>query len=281
MLKILLATLIATGTLLSPPSLGEDLAAVAVEGAWVVSVGAQTRDRFLIVKGAKTERDEVRVASAMYGWIDGRGQEVGQWKAQVFGDTIKLSYLTPADSRVTVEFKSTETSVSGEFVSKAGNKYEVRMTRLDDEELAAMRAAAASTKTPKPKTKYGATKNSKISLVYVGADNCPACAGYRALMEDDGKGLKKSIPDIAQAQVVHVQLGFYRATVPESALPADLQWLLQPNATGKLPMRKRGTPFFVAVMDRRVLAQGHGSAALESLIVPAIKSAAAERAASH
>lgn len=281
MVKTLSAALAVAFTLASPPCLSEDLAAAAIEGAWVVSVGAQPRDRFLIVKGARTERDEVRVSTAVYGWIDGKGQEVGQWNARVFGDTIKLSFVTPADSRVTVEFKSTETSASGDFLSKAGRKYDVRMTRLDDEELAAMRAASADAKARQTKAKYGATKNSQISLVYVGADNCPACAGYRALMEDDGKGLKKSMPDVAQARIVHVQMGYYRAAVPESALPDDLKWLLQPNAAGKLPMRKRGTPFFVAVMDRRVIAQGHGSAALETLVAPAIKAATAERAAAN
>lgn len=281
MLKFLFASLAVAGTFMPQHGLAGDLAAAAVEGAWVVSVGAQPRDRFLIVKGARTERDEVRVSTAVYGWIDGKGQEVGHWKAQVFGDTIKLSFMTPADSKVTVEFKSTETSASGDFLSKAGKKHDVRMTRLDDEEFAAMRSATASTKAQQSKTKYGATKNSQISLVYVGADNCPACAGYRALMENDGKGLKKSMPDVAQARIVHVQMGYYKAAVPESALPDDLKWLLQPNGAGKLPMRKRGTPFFVAVVDRRVIAQGHGGAALESLVAPAIKAATAERAAAN
>jgi hypothetical protein len=268
-------------------ALAEDLAAAALEGAWVVTVGEQPRDRFLIVRGAKTEKDEVHVATAVYGWIDGKGKEVGNWKAQILGDEIKLSYVTPADSLINVAFKSVDTSVSGELTSKGGKKYNVRMTRLDDEELAALREAAASAKKGQSDKQASAKKASKtskpkeISLVYVGADNCPPCAGFRPQMENNGRLFKQSNPELAEARIVHVQLGYYVAAVPESQLPADLKWLLQPNSAGKLPLRKRGTPFFAAVVDHRVVAQGHGFGALETLVSPAIKRAVEERSAAN
>jgi hypothetical protein len=246
----------------------------------VVSVSNQQRDRFLIVKGAKTEKDEVRIQGGTYGWIDGKGKEVGNWKAQILGDTIKLTFVTPAESHFAVAFKSADTSGSGELVTKAGKKYEVRMTHLENEELAALRDAATTAKSAQSK-RIGATKASQIALVYVGADNCPPCAGFRPQIEDDGKLLKQKMPELAEARIVHVQMGYFHAAVSESLLPADMKWLLQSNSTGKLPLRKRGTPFFAAVVDRRVVAQGHGFIALETLVAPAIKRAIEERRAAN
>jgi hypothetical protein len=258
----------------------QDSAAEAIEGAWVVSVGDQPRDRFLIVKGASTEKNEVLVKSAVYGWIDGKGRQVGDWKAQIMGDTIKLSFVTGADSVVNVTFKSSDTSVSGDMVTKAGKKYDVRMTRLDGEEIAAMRAAAASAK-GEPSKRLGITKSSKISLVYVGADDCPGCRRFIGYYGSDGRRLKEVTPELAEARFVYVQLGMFVAPVSAGDLPEDMKWLVQPAPGGKAALRKRGTPFFAAVVDQRVVAQGHGTAALETLVAPAIKRAVEERRAAN
>jgi len=265
---------------LPPLAQAQDPGAEAIEGAWVVSVGEQTRDRFLIVKGAKTEKNEVRVASAVYGWIDGKGAQVGSWKAEIFGDTIKLSYVTSADSLVTVAFKATDTSASGDMVTKAGKKYDVRMTRLDAEELAALRAAAADAKGSQAK-RLDVTKSSQISLVYVGADNCPGCRVFIGHYGKDGKRLNEIAPELAEARFVYVFQWRFQEPVLTEQLPADMTWLIRPAANGKMPMRKRGTPYFAAVIDQRVIAQGHGIGALQTLVVPAIKRAVEEKRAAN
>lgn len=131
---------------MSLPVMAQDPAAEAIEGAWVVSVGNQPRDRFLIVKGASTDKGEVLVRSAVYGWIDGKGKRVGDWKAKIGGDTINLSFLTPADSLIKVAFSAVDTSVLGDMLTKSGRKFDVRMTRLDAEEFSALRAAASDAK---------------------------------------------------------------------------------------------------------------------------------------
>ena len=279
MKRLLLIVLAATGLCSSLPTAAQDAAAAAVEGGWVVTVGEQPRDRFLIVKGAKTEKDQVRVDSAVYGWIDGKGKEVGGWKARVLGDEIRLSFVTQADAVIDVTFRSVDTSVGGEMLTKTGRKLNVRMTRLDDEELAALREAAVGAKSAQASAAKASKgpKPKEIALVYVGADNCPPCVGFRPQIEDNGKLLKQKMPEFTDARIVHVQLGYYVAAVPESMLPSDMKWLLQPNAAGKLPLRKRGTPFFAAVVDHRVVAQGHGLVALDTLVAPAIKRAAEAR----
>src|SRR5258706_12141620 len=82
--------------LLALPQLAQaqDAAAAALEGGWVVSVADQQRDRYLIVKGARTDKNLVVVESAIYGWLDGSGKPItANWRAEVFGDSIKLNFL--------------------------------------------------------------------------------------------------------------------------------------------------------------------------------------------
>jgi hypothetical protein len=257
--------------------MAQDVAAAALEGAWVVSVGEQ-KDRFMIVVGAKTEKNEVRVRSTYFGWIDGKGKPVENWKAEVAGDTIKLSLKTPGGALVNASIKTDETSVLGEWTGGNGKKTPLRMTRIDEQELGEMRAAAAGAKGT---SVMGATvtKDSKISLVYVGAQDCPSCRRFIGSVGKDGSGLKEIIPELADARFVYVFLWGFREPVNAGELPADMQWLMQPAANGKLPLRKRGTPFFAAIVDQRVIAQGHGVAALETLVGPAIKHAVEDRRA--
>jgi hypothetical protein len=282
MTRILFAFL-ATLPFLPPLAQAQDPALDALEGAWVVQVGNQTRNRFLIVSGAARQQNLVVPKSAIYGWIDGRGVEVGDWKAEIFGDTIKLSYVTSADSLVNVAFKATETSAIGGMLAKDGKKYDVRMTRLENEELVAMRAAAKEAKGAKTEQakRLGITKNSNISLVYVGADNCPPCKWFTAHYGKDGKGLSEISPELVEARFVYVFQWRFTDPVTNDQLPPDMTWLIQPAANGKMPLRKRGTPFFAAVVDQRVIAQGHGTGALQSLVAPAIKRAVEEKRAAN
>ena len=268
---------LATLALVSFRAAAEDPAAEAIEGAWVVTVGESPRERFLIVRGAHTDKNLVAVESAVFGMLDGKGKSVtADWRAEVFGDTIRLSFLTPAASRITTTFKSVDTSVVGEMNTKDGRKLFVRMTRLDAEELAAMRNAAAGFKTARGR-KVGVTKDSMISLVYVGAEDCPSCARFIARIGKDGRNLKEISPELSQARFVYVNLWAFRDAVTKDSLPPDMSWLIQPAANGKVPMRKRGTPYFAAVVDRRIVAQGHGVVALETLVAPAIKDALEEK----
>lgn len=261
-------------------ALAGDPAAEALEGAWLVQVGEQARDRFLVVSGAARTENRIVPATAIYGWIDGKGIEVKDWRAEVFGDAIRLTFRTPADSLVGVSLKAEEANAAGEMVVKSGKKFEVRMTRLPPEELQALRAAAAETRKAQKLAPLRVAKDAKIYLVYVGAPDCPGCIRFEA-SNRNGERLKEITPELLEARYVKAELWSYKDPVTPAALPAELQWLVRPDAAGKLPLRKRGTPFFAAVVDQRVLAQGHGTAALESLVAPAIKRAVEGRRAAN
>lgn len=263
--------------LAGPVFAGGDPAAETLEGAWLVNVGNDTRERFLVLSGVRGERGSLTVEKGLYGWIDGKGRPVRDWQASVAGDVVAVRYVTPADSLVQVKVKAGDPLVTGTMVTKAGKEHEVRMTRLADEELAALRAAARG-----EKRALSVTRDAKIWLVYVGAEDCVPCRRFEARAGSDGSGLKTLAPELSEARFVKASLRSYRDVLTPGALPAELAWLAEPGAAGKPPIRKRGTPFFAAVVDHGVLAQGHGVTALETLVVPEIQLAVqARRAASR
>lgn len=249
-----------------------DLAAEALEGAWLVNVGSDTRERFLILSGVHNERGALSVDKTLYGWIDGKGKPVRDWQASVAGDAISIRYLTPADSLVQATVKAGEPLVAGTMLTKSGKEHEVRMTHLADDELAALRSAAKG-----EKRALSVARDAKIWLLYVGAEDCLPCRRFEARVGSDGKGLRELAPEVAEATFVKASLRSYHDPLVPGALPAELAWLVAPGANGKLPIRKRGTPFFAAVVDHGVVAQGHGVTALESLVVPEIQVAVQAR----
>lgn len=273
MLRILLVFL----AFLPASATAQDAAVEALDGAWIVQVGNEPRDRFLIVSGAKRERNLVTPESATYGWIDSRGTAVREWKAEIAGDSIRLSFITPADSIVNVEFKADETTVSGSIVYKSGKKHVLRMTRIADDELKAVRAARAAAKKPAARVaKVG--KDEKIYLVYVSSYDCPSCAWVKgAYLDGDRRKLRELIPELDKVVFVDAVLGTYKMKLNPDIFPDELKWLGTPNDKGRYVLTRRGVPFFAAVAGNRILGQGHGVTGLEALVAPALRQAVASR----
>lgn len=255
-----------------------DAAAAALEGAWVVMVGDQPRDRFLVVTGARAERNEVLVERTAYGFMDGKARPVDAWRAEIAGDSVRLSFTTSAESRISVTLKSTEESVLGEMLTKAGKRLAVRMTRLAEGELEALRAAAkgaaAEKRAPVPKT-------AMLYLLYVGADDCLGCQRFVGQYGGDGSRLTQLAPELAEARFTKVNLVSFRSGITAGDLPDELKWTMQRDATGKVPLRRRGAPFFAAIADQRILAQGHGLTSLETIVAPALKQAVEQKRAAN
>ena len=190
-------------SLATHPVRAAEPAADAVEGAWIVSVGNSSRDRFLIVSGAKASNGRIEIAKSAYGWIDAKGAPVREWRAEIFGDEIRLQFLTPADSLVDVRFGFDESTTSGTFLAKDGKKHDVRMTRITPNELAELRQAARASKATAPKpgaTVARARADSKIRLVYVGAPDCPSCHGYEAEYFGRKDLMAKNVPDFPKIE---------------------------------------------------------------------------------
>ena len=264
--------------LLSRPAIAEDPVSRAIDGAWLVWVANETRDRFMIVSGAKAQQGEITVESALFGYVDKKGRLLKSWRGQLSGDSILLSFVTPGDALVNVRFRMDETTVAGTFVPKTGRPKDVRMTRLPQEELAELRVAArlAKSAVPAPQ-KPRANSNSKIYLIYVGASDCPACRGYEAEYFGRKDLMTKVVPDFPNLNYVKADLVSYRSGARLGRVPAELNWLAEPDQSGKPRLRRRGVPFFALVVDDKIWAQGHGTVGLENLVAPEIKRAMAEK----
>ena len=117
-----------------------------IEGAWLVSHEGEPRDRFLTLAGVKLSGDRLEVATTSYGYIDGSSKQVRQWQATVEGDSVKIRFLTPADSQIDVVLKPDEAAALGQFQSAKGKQLSVRMTKLPASELAELRQAGAEVK---------------------------------------------------------------------------------------------------------------------------------------
>ncbi|WP_119157393.1 hypothetical protein [Caldimonas tepidiphila] len=253
----------------------QDAAAEALEGAWLISVGGDARDRFLIVSGVQRDGGRLWPGATRYGFLGGAGKTVSGWNAEIGGDMLRLKFVTPADAVMEVQFQAGDTLVEGSLRTKTGKILPVRWTRIADEELEELRAG------PRELARQAAMSrirpDSKIWLVYVGATDCPYCRGYEAEFFGRKQMMEQTIPDFPSIGYVKASLGGYRGTVTPGLLPPELRWLAGRGADGKPLLRKRGTPFFAAVVDDRVVAQGHGIVALESSVGPAINEALARR----
>jgi hypothetical protein len=117
------------------------------------------------------------------------------------------------------------------------------------------------------------TRDSQILLLYVGASDCPSCQGYEAEYFGRKNLMAEKFPEFSNLVYEKVRLGSYKATSNLSAaLRPELASLASKGANAAAPqLRCHGTPFFALVLDNKVVAQGHGTSALEMLVIPAAR----------
>lgn len=247
-----------------------------IEGAWLVSVEGQSRDRFLTLAGVTLVGERLEVANALYGYLDGTGKPPRQWQANVEGDTIKIQFFTPADLLISVVLQSGESAILGQFRNKSGKDIPVRLTKLTTSELDELRQAS---RVPVSLPSSVVRSNSKIILLYVSASDCPACQGYQAEYFGRKNLMAVQLPEFSEIVYQKAFLGSYRAASSvASVLPPELAPLAMPGPNGEKPkIRCRGTPYFALIVDGKVMAQAHGTTGLETLVIPQIKQVVALR----
>ncbi|MDO8252121.1 MAG: hypothetical protein Q7T78_20715 [Rhodoferax sp.] len=247
-----------------------------IEGAWLVSLEGESRDRFLTLSGVKLNGDRLEVENASYGYIDGSAKPVREWQANVEGDTIKIQFLTPADSQISVVLNADEAAVLGQFRSKKGKQVPVRLTKLPASELAELRQASQASARPMSSV---IRNNSRIVLLYVSASDCPACRGYEAEYFGRKNLMAIRLPEFSEIIYHKAFLGSYHAASSvASVLPPELAPLALRGPNGEpSKIRCHGTPYFALIVDEKVIVQAHGITGLETLVIPQIKRVVALR----
>jgi hypothetical protein len=246
-----------------------------IEGAWLVSLEGDPRDRFLSLVGVQRQGERLEVATTAYGYLDGTAKPVRQWQARVVGDSIHIQFLTPGDSRITAVLDADGAAILGQLENSKGKQRPVRLTKLPLSELAELRQAGKASK------KLTATirRDSRIVLLYVGASDCPSCSGYQAEYFGRKKMMEVQLPEFPEIVYLQARLGSYRAApTVAKVLPPELEPLARPGPQGQAAqLRCHGTPYFALIVDEKLIAQAHGISGLETLVIPQIKQAVALR----
>jgi hypothetical protein len=258
-------------------------------------VEGQERERILQIRGARADAGTVRVDEAVYGWLDANMARVKGWTGTITGDKLLLTFITPASSTIEVTLTAGETSLSGTFQAIGKAARMVRFTKLDPAEIADLRAAAKAARlagantgknpaAPSPEQRvvategeYHAAKTSRIVLLYVGSYDCPGCRGYEAEYFGHMDKMATSFPELKAIRYEKVKLGSFRAPIRAGDLPEDLKWAMAPQSDGKPLLHTRGYPFFAGFVDDHLWAQGHGISGLETLVLPQLRRAVAEK----
>ncbi|MCX7276301.1 MAG: hypothetical protein NTZ15_03095 [Burkholderiales bacterium] len=246
-----------------------------IEGAWLVSVEGDPRDRFLSLAGVQRQGDSLEVASTAYGYLDGTAKPVRQWQARVVGDSIHIQFLTPGDSIITAVLDANGAAILGQFENSKGKQRPVRLTKLPSSELAELRQAGKASK----KLTASIRSDSRIVLLYVGASDCPSCSGYQAEYFGRKNLMAVQLPEFPQITYLQARLGSYRAApMVANVLPPELAPLARSGPQGQAPqIRCHGTPYFALIVDEQLIAQAHGISGLETLLIPQVKQAVAMR----
>jgi hypothetical protein len=259
-----------------------DAAAEAIEGAWIVSVGSERKERFLIVRGARSEQGKIVAQSVNYAYLEARDFPVKEWNCEVVGDEIRLRFVTVADSVATLTKRFDEDTTSGTIVYKNGRAQTMRLTRVPFDEMQDLRAVAKLEARPATKpARPHANSASQIYLVYVSAPDCPSCRGYEAEYFGRKDLMAKFVPDFPKIKYIKSVLATYKSRDLVSTLPPELQWMKNMGPDGRPLIQRRGVPFFALVVDDRIWVQGHGTTGLETLLAPEIKRAVEEKFAAR
>lgn len=253
-----------------------DAAGEALDGLWLVSVSGDPRERVLAISGTAMEGGRVRAANVRYGWVNVRQPAaVTDFSGTVAGDLLQLRFHTNANSLIEVELHTGEQALAGTFTSASGKQAAVRMTRISEDELAALQNTGSSqpgaTGRYPEKGPLVATSASRITLIYIGASNCPACRGYEAEYFGPMDKMRLALPEFGSVRYTVVKLGGFRGIVRDADLPDDLAWAAGERPNGKPVLRNHGTPFFAAVVDRQIWGQAHGVSGLEAVVLPQIR----------
>lgn len=218
-------------------------------GAWTVQVANQERARTLQVRGIKAAGGQFQAESA-YGWSDGKLQPVSM-AVTVENGVVAVDLATPAASRI-------------EATSVGPDRFDGFMTTKDGKRLKTVLTFAGKTD---EKLAAGA-RAKEITLIYVGAWNCPTCLRWEGADGDAPVSSKKSFlatPEAKAAKFRQISAPQFQDTAYDKAWPDDLKWVKEKTYVA------RGTPRYVLIADGKVVANSFGTRSLVQTIMPKIR----------
>lgn len=214
-------------------------------GNWLVKVANSKRLRVLTIEKVVGTDERRYTVSAKYGWAAAKKRTPVTDAALVAKDNgYELSFVTGAGSRI-VAVMTEPDRLSGTFTGRKGYVFKVVLTSASEAEL---KSAAVPLVRP----------NSEISLVYVGAWDCPSCRHWESSRE--AEWLESETAKAISYR--NVQAYWFRDTRDLSRWPADLHWIPE---TG---LANSGTPRFLVLVDGKVVRNLRGTGAWDREVAP-------------
>lgn len=220
-------------------------------GHWIVVIDETPRTRQLEILAVEPKESGGFTALARYGFTGERLQNTTLRGREEAGGRIVFDFVTPNKNLVRAAL-GTDGRFAGEIDYKVGAS--AGTTRhLVIRETAAEQLLA---------DKYVVVKDTKFTLVYVGADNCGPCAAWE---RDVGPGTRSNFLASATARGVvfrEVHARNYMNTAEPTRWPDDLIWLTKATNIAS------GTPRYIVMVDRKIVlnTQGRFAARVEPLL---------------
>jgi hypothetical protein len=210
----------------------------ALLGEWHVTVEGEKRSRSLVIEAIGSAVGEKTTLQATYGWSDGALVKSPTSLEAGNGGAI-LNVLTPAKSKIAATWITPDLFEGTFETEKAVKKISIQKREAGEDD--------------QPATSRGIKK---LSVLYVGAFNCPSCDAWKRRDQRPEADLMKSV------ELRQVQTNSYSYISQDSAWPDDLK-----------PIRDRlklksGTPRFIIIADDKVVLHRFGKAAWEKDVLP-------------
>jgi hypothetical protein len=248
-----LSTLVAAVALALPLQLSADSPAEILTkrlvGRWLVVVEGESRTRTLEVRKIKQETDGSSVVDAAYGWSDGKLGKASL-EAAVRDGRVEIT-LTTGPGNVLTASEVMDERLDGVFTYTKSGKTKA--------------ASLEYTGAVQPRPRYGLKPESVVTVVYVGAADCPTCRFWEI---GEGHTFSKS-PEAKVVRMREVHASTYRDT--SSGWPADLTWVRDKAKVSS------GTPRWLIVIDDRIVLNSRGLNGWTAEVHPLLKDIAAQR----
>jgi hypothetical protein len=220
-------------------------------GSWLVQVGRQERTRNLEIRGIAAKDGRFTVDGA-YGWSDGEIYPVAM-TAELLGAGLRVDLTTPAKSRIQGRLTAPD-RIEGVFSSHEG-KMQWLEAKLVADEVGASAGGRAK----------------ELTLIYISASNCKFCKDWEFAFGSEPHMAKRALLASPEGKVLkfrQIDTTHYASTARDADWPEDLRWVRQKTYVGG------GTPRFVLVADKVVIANVTRARNMERQILPKVRTLA-------
>jgi len=234
----------------TPRALRDADIATRLTGHWIVVIDDTPRTRQLEILAVEAESEGRFKATARYGFTGERLQNVNL-RGRDEGGWVALDFVTPNRNLVAVRLGD-----DGRFAGTID--YKTGASAGTNRQLVVRESAAEQLLADK----YVVVRETKFTLIYVGADNCGPCAAWE---RDIGPGTRNAFVSGPLGRAVvfrEVHARTYMNTAEPSRWPGDLFWLVKATNVAS------GTPRYIVMVDRKIVlnSQGRFSTRVEPLL---------------